>query len=240
MRWSDQAIILDVKPHGNQSGIISLLTPDHGRYMGLLHNIKSKKNRAFVSAGGLVEATWSARLEHQLGSLSLEPRRLFWSEFMHDPRRLDALLSSLSLLHIFLPERQTYPNIYHSLLSLFENFDQEFWIILYLRWEVQFLADIGFGLDLSQCALTGQIDDLRWVSPLTGRAANYVAGLPWKDKLLKLPTFLINHDAPYDHKDILDAFRLNTHFFQQALSDYHQQYLPSARERLVTYFTKNQ
>ncbi len=237
MRWVDQGIILDVKPHGNQSGIISLLTADYGRYMGLLHNIKSKKNRAFVMAGSFVQATWSARLEHQLGTFSLEPKRLFWSEFMHDPKRLDALLSSLSLLHIFLPERQAYGNIYHSLLSLFSHLDQDFWVILYLRWEIQFLADIGFGLDFSQCALTGKTEDLRWVSPRTGRAANYAAGLSWKDQLLKLPSFLIDHDAPYDHGDILDGFRLTTHFFQQALSDHHLQHLPAARERLVGYFT---
>lgn len=236
MRWNDQAIILDVKPHGDRSGIVSLLTSAHGRHMGLIHNIKSKKNRSFIAPGSFVEATWSARLEQQLGTFTLEPKRLFWSEFMRDPKRLDALLSSLSLLHIFLPERQAYTNIYHSLLSLLEHLDQDFWVVLYLRWEVQFLADVGFGLDLRQCALTGEKEALSWVSPLTGKAANYAAGLPWKDRLLKLPAFFVDHHASYDSSDILDGFRLTTHFFQQALADHHHQYLPAARTRLVTYF----
>ncbi len=234
MRWQDQGIILDVKPHGNQSGIVSLFTRQHGRHMGLLHNIKSKKNRAFVQPGCLVTVTWSARLEHQLGSLTLEPERLFWSEFMQDMRRLDGLLSSISLLHLFLPERQSYADMYHSLLSLLEHMHNEKWVMLYLRWELRLLADIGYGLDFSHCALTGSKNDLAWVSPLTGKAASYAAGLPWKDRLLRLPAFLMDYEVDYTKQDIIDGFRLTTYFFQQALHG-HKEHLPAARMRLMDY-----
>ncbi|MFV0430845.1 MAG: DNA repair protein RecO [Alphaproteobacteria bacterium] len=233
MRWVDDAIILRVKKTGENSATLSLLTHNHGRHMGLFSGIKNKKNKAFLQEASLVKATWKARLESQLGRFTLEPIKLYWPQYMQNPSHLDAMLSATALIHILLAEQQSSPLIYQSFLALLEHLDSPYWATLYIRWELQLLSDIGFGLDLSQCAITGGQENLKWVSPNTGKAANFEAGLAWKDKLLTLPQFLLNHQHTPDNKELLEGFHLTGHFLQKAL-DFHQKNLPDARERLIT------
>lgn len=233
MQWTSDAIILNVNKTSDNHANITLLTADYGRHLGLFSGIKNKRNKAFLQSGSLVSATWKARLEHQLGRFQLEPQTLYWAPLMDNNQRLNAMLSALSLIDILLPERQSYPHIFKSLLALLSHLDNEYWDILYLRWEMQLLSDIGFGLDISQCALTGNTQDLCWVSPLTGKAANFEAGLPWKDKLLPLPALFSSTKNRASQQEIREAFQLTGHFLQKAL-DFQNQRLPAARERLIT------
>src|SRR6266704_1161055 len=62
------------------------------------------------------------------------------------------------------------------------------------RFELRLLADLGFGLDLDRCAVSGEAVDLVYVSPKSGRAVSRVAGAPWQDKLLRLPPFLAEQE----------------------------------------------
>ncbi len=233
MEWSDDAIILNVRKTSDNHANVTLLTANYGRHLGLFSGIKNKRNKAFLQSGSFVKAIWKARLEHQLGRLQLEAQNLYWATFMDDNKRLNAMLSALSLIDSLLPERQAYPHIFKSLLALLSHLDNEYWDILYLRWEMQLLSDIGFGLDINQCALTGSCDDLRWVSPHTGKAANFDAGLPWKDKLLPLPALFSSTKNKATNQDIKDAFQLTGYFLQKAL-DFQNHKLPAARERLMT------
>ncbi len=232
MQWTDKAILLNVKKISDNHANITLLTSRYGRHLGLFSGTKNKKNKAFLQAGSLVKATWKARLEHQLGRLQLEPKTLYWAQFMDDNQSLNAMLSALSLIELLLPERQPYPHIFKSLLALLSHLNNEYRHILYLRWEMQFLSDIGFGLDLTQCALTGSNENLCWVSPFTGKAASFEAGLPWRDKLLPLPSLFFSTNYETDKQDILAGFQLTGHFLQKAL-DFQNQKLPTARERLT-------
>ncbi len=237
MQWTDDGIILSIKKISESSANITLLTANHGRHLGLFTGIKNKKNKAFLQQGSAVNAVWKARLENQLGRFQLEPQNLYWTHFLNNENGLNAMLSALSLVDQLLPERQSYPHIFTSLSALLAHLTAEYWPILYLRWEMKLLSDIGFGLDLSQCALTGTQEDLCWVSPLTGKAASYSAGLPWKDKLLPLPALFLSTQNTASHHDILCAFQLTGYFLQKAL-DFHGHHLPAARERLILPFFK--
>ncbi len=232
MQWTDEALILNIKKINDSHANITLLTATHGRHLGLYSGIKNKKNKAFLQAGSLVEATWKARLENQLGRFQLEPKILYWTHFMDDDLFLNAMLSALSLIDLLLPERQAYPHIFESVSALLAHLNKEYWYILYLRWEMQLLSDIGFGLDLTQCALTGSQENLCWVSPATGKAASLEAGLPWKDKLLPLPSLFFSAHNKATTQEILTAFQLTGYFLQKAL-DFQNQNLPAARERLT-------
>ncbi|MFV0322238.1 MAG: DNA repair protein RecO [Alphaproteobacteria bacterium] len=232
MRWVDDGVILNIKPTGENSATLSILTAQQGKYMGLFSGVKNKKNKAFLQIGSQVKATWQARLDNQLGRFTLEPQQLYWSQLMDNPVYLDSMVSALTLINQLLPERQSYPHIYQSLIGLLEHINSPYWAILYIRWEIQLLADIGFGLDLSQCALTGSTENLAWVSPNSGKAACYSAGLPWKEQLLPLPKFIISTNHIPTNKDLIDGFRLSGFFLQKSL-DFHQAILPAARERLI-------
>src|SRR5205807_2433934 len=76
------------------------------------------------------------------------------------------------------------------------------------------LAELGFGLDLARCAATGAVVNLEYVSPKSGRAVSRHAGAPWRDRLLRLPAFLLDEGnaQAVSPDDIVDGFAL-TGFF---------------------------
>ena len=109
----------------------------------------------------------------------------------------------------------------------------EMWPALYTRFELGLLSELGYGLDLSICAVTGAVDDLAWVSPRSGRAASKEAGDPFADKLLRLPPFLIDAERPVESGDIADAFALAGYFLERRIFDPQGQGVPDARRRLI-------
>ena len=62
---------------------------------------------------------------------------------------------------------------------------------LIVQFEMHLLNELGFGLELDACAVTGTHEELIYVSPKSGRAVSRQAGAPWRDKLLRLPAFLM-------------------------------------------------
>jgi DNA repair protein RecO (recombination protein O) len=107
------------------------------------------------------------------------------------------------------------------------------WPALYARFELGLLTALGYGLDLSRCAVTGEKGNLAWVSPRTGRAAAYEAGLPHADVLLRLPPFLVDADAELKSGDVADAFALTGYFLERRLFDQKGEGMPEARRRLI-------
>jgi DNA repair protein RecO (recombination protein O) len=106
---------------------------------------------------------------------------------------------------------------------------------LVVRFELMLLAELGFGLDLSECAATGLAEDLIYVSPKSGRAVSRSAGEPWRERLLRLPAFLsvgVLDDIP-SPEDIQAGFALTGYFFTRHVLEPRGQALPDARERFI-------
>ena len=190
MEWRDEGVILSVRRHGETSAIAEILTSVHGRCLGLVRGGRSRMQRPVLQAGNAVDAVWRARIEEQLGTFVLEPLELRAGAIMQEPFRL-AGLSTLSGLAGLLPEREPHQRVYEGLRIVLHAMEQdEVWPALLVRWEMGLLDELGFGLDLTQCAATGVKDNLVYVSPRSGKAVSRQAGEAYKDRLLRLPGFL--------------------------------------------------
>lgn len=236
MHWTDEGILLSVRSHGETAAIAEILTRQHGRHLGLVHGGRSRRLRPVLQIGNHVDVTWKARLAESLGHMSLELRRGFAAEAMEEPAAL-AALSSLTTLARELPERDPHANLYEVTLFVLGFLDdQTVWPALMVRWEIALLDELGFGLDLSQCAATGSNDALVYVSPRTGRAVSASAGEPYKDRLLALPQFLRperQHGATVTGDDIAAGFKLTGHFLSQRVFGPRGHEVPEVRSRMI-------
>ncbi|MGQ0457486.1 MAG: DNA repair protein RecO [Hyphomicrobium sp.] len=239
MQWSDEGVVLSVRPHGETAAVVELLTRAHGRHLGLVHGGRSRKLRPTLQIGNHVDAVWKARLAEQLGHVTFELRRGFAAEAMEDAAAL-AALSSITTLARVLPERDPHPNLYEITLFVlgFLN-DATVWPALIVRWELALLEELGFGLDLSQCAATGVNDQLIYVSPKTGRAVSESAGEPYRDKLLALPQFLTKQrSGAVTASDIRAGLALTAHFLEERVLNQRELTMPEARARMVAAIAK--
>ena len=190
MNWTDEGIVLSVRPHGETAAVAELFTRTHGRHLGLVHGGRARRIRPVLQIGNHVDVTWNARLAEHLGNMKVELRKGYAAAAMDDPAALTGLTSMCALTRL-LPERDPHSGLYEiSLFVLSFLDDVTVWPALMVRWELALLGELGFGLDLTTCAAGGDNDDLAYVSPRSGRAVSAAAGEPYKDKLLRLPEFL--------------------------------------------------
>lgn len=238
-RWEDQGIVLSVRGHGENGGIVSLLTEHNGRHAGYVRGIRSGKLRGVIEPGNLVDAHWQARVSDSLGSLTLEPVKSYGPLYMSDAKRLAALQSACALCDEALPEREGHPGLYYGLLALFDALALEIWPAAYVMWEIAFLKELGFSLELSRCAAGGDAADLMYVSPKTGRAVSREAGEAYKERLLPLPEFLKTHGAePEDEAaDIALGLQLTGYFLEHWAFTHHTRGVPEARLRFQARMT---
>jgi DNA repair protein RecO (recombination protein O) len=233
--WSSDAIALSARKFGENDAILDVFTPDKGRTSGLVYGGTGKTKRALLEPGTRLHVAWKSRNDEQLGFFeTLEPRARGPADLMDDPAALSALSATASLLLAATPERASCFGLYEATEILLDGLsDTPNWPALYIRWEMGLLSELGFGLDLTKCALTGSLDDLAWVSPKTGRAASREAGEPFADKLLVLPPFLLSGQNKPQSGDIADGFALTGHFIARELLDPIRKTMPEARARLI-------
>ena len=233
MDWSDEGIFLSAKPLGEANMVAELLTRAHGRHLGLVRGGRSRRMRPLLQPGNLLRATWRARLSEHLGGFTVELVEAHAARALDDAPALSAI-SSLAGLARLLPERDPHEGLYDAALHVLHAFDDAgAWPALLVCWELQLLGELGFGLDLSECAATGIDADLAYVSPRSGRAVSRDAGQPYCSKLLKLPAFLLDDTAPIGVGDIQAGFALTGHFLERDVLEPHGLVMPQARERLT-------
>jgi DNA repair protein RecO (recombination protein O) len=233
MDWRDTGFVLTARRHGENGLIAELLTAEHGRHAGLVRGGQSPKRRALLQPGNLVAASWRGRLPEHLGAYEIELLRPHAAALIDDPDRLAALSASAALIAVALPEHEPHGDVFQGFAALIESLDSApAWPQRYVVWECELLAALGFGLDLSACAVTGGNDDLAYVSPRTGRAVSRSAGEPYRDKLLALPAFL-GHEAEANGGDILAGLTLTGYFLHHHLLAPQSRALPEARARLA-------
>lgn len=235
MQWQDNAIILSTRKFGEGSAIVTLLASEHGVCKGMVRSISGKKNRAIYQTGNVVETTWKGRLSEQLGGFSSELSSAYSALVLQDNIRLLALCSACALIEKCLPEREPHPHLYaclHELLEAIAAGDD--WQSHYVRFELELLYELGFGLDFSMCAASGKTEDLVYVSPKSGRAVSRVEGAPYHDKMLPLPAFLLENDekTPVNASEIKNGLALTGFFLNKYVYLPHGWELPDVRARL--------
>ncbi len=239
MDWSDEGIFLSGKPLGEVNMIAEILTFEHGRHLGLVRGGRSRRIRPVLQPGNLVRVTWRARLSEHLGGFNVELMEAHGARALDDASAL-AAIGTLAGLVKLLPERDPHSELYATTLHLLRSFGEpDIWPALLVHWEFQLLAELGFGLDLSECAATGTLEELIYVSPRSGRAVSREAGAPYGDKLLALPAFLLDATAPLDPADIAAGFALTGFFLERDVLEPHGLRLPSARDRLLDLLARN-
>ncbi|MET0546338.1 MAG: DNA repair protein RecO [Caulobacterales bacterium] len=235
MEWTADGIILAARPFGEADALLELFTRDHGRHAGLVHGGASSKKRSHLQPGTLVKVTWRARLAEQLGHFyPIETLDAGAAASLGDRLSLSAVTAALSMVRTATPEHQQYPALYDVLRLILQATTQpDVWPALFVRWEAGLLAELGYGLDLSTCAATGQRDNLVYVSPRSGRAVSEAAGAPYHDKMLKLPAFLRDSSAPVGPGDVGAGFALTGFFLDRRLFAVSHKALPEARSRMI-------
>ena len=237
MEWTDAAIVLGVRKHGETSVIAELMTKQRGRFLGLVQGGRSRKMRPVLQPGNTVRATWRARLDEHLGQFKIEGEALRAAQLMENAHAIFALQTLASHLRL-LPERDAHQGLYDVFEIVLDNLSAaEIAAEMVVRFELALLEELGFGLDLSACAASGTRNNLLYVSPKSGRAVSAEAGQPWADKLLELPSFLLERDIARVEsaslEDISSGFKLTGFFFDRHIHGPRGILLPSERESLL-------
>ena len=233
MDWRDEGALLAVRRHGESAAIIEVFTATHGRHAGVVRGGASRKIAPLLQPGAQLDLAWHARLEDHIGSFTVEPLRSR-AGLLSDRLALAALNAVCALLHMALPVREPHPGLYGATVALLDRLGEgPDWMLVYLRWELTLLEDLGYGLDLSSCAVTGARDDLAFVSPKSGRAVSCGAAGDWADRLLPLPPCLLGQ-GPASPADVAAALRTTGHFLEHRLfPDLGTRPMPEARRRLA-------
>lgn len=232
MEWTDDAIVLGMRRHGEANAILEVMTREHGRHLGLVRGGAGSRLRPVLQPGNAVRATWRARLDEHLGHFVVEGMRLRGGAFMTAAHAAYGI-THLAALCRLLPERDPHEAVHAALEAVVDHLeDPAIAAMLVARFELAMLGELGFGLDLDQCASTGAIADLVYVSPKSGRAVSRSAGEPWHDRLLRLPAFL-REEGQAGPDDVAAAFALTGFFLVRYVLEPRGGTLPDARERFI-------
>jgi DNA repair protein RecO (recombination protein O) len=236
MQWSGEGLLIGVRRHGESSVIAEVMVASRGRTLGLIRGGRSTKLAATLQPGNTVQVSWRARLEEHLGTFAVELIDARAADLIADRIRLYACQLLCDHLRL-LPERDPHDRLLAlAVEALDDGKDRHALAVDLARFELTLLDELGFGLDLSACAVTGQTTDLTHVSPKTGRAVSREPAKPYCDRLLVLPQFLIS-DAGSDQQDLLHAFRLTGHFLAMHVWDPRQIDPPPVRDALIEALT---
>jgi DNA repair protein RecO (recombination protein O) len=232
MEWTDSAIVLSSRPHGESAAIADLFTREHGRHSGL---VRGNKARVLLQPGNGLMAQWRARLPEQLGSYALELAQARAGALMETREALGGLNAFTAVAAAALPEHQVHTPLFDAagiLLDAMAGEDFAHWGPLYVRWESGLLEALGFGLDLSTCAATGKADDLIYVSPRSGRAVSRDAGAAYAERMLALPGFLLGSQNVPDLAATRAGLKLTGYFLLERVLAPQGRQMPQARLKL--------
>lgn len=234
MQWTEDGVILGTRRHGETSAIVELFTETRGRHLGLVRGGRSKRSQVVLQPGNGVTATWRARLDEHLGLYAIEPREARAAALMESAHALYGFAVLAAHLRL-LPERDPHPALYRRFMGTLEALgDPLAGAAALARFELALLAELGFGLDLAQCAATGTRDDLAYVSPRSGRAVSRTAGAPYGERMLPLPPFLCDEAGGVPEAGTIgDAFVLTGHFLARHVHGPRNVPMPPERQRIV-------
>ena len=235
MHIETPAIVCALRTHAEHGAVVRLMTPDDGLRAAYVRGARGRRMRPVVVPGNQVQVRLRSRTDEQLAHAELE---LVHSRapLLSEPLPAAAIDWVTALTATALPEAQPYPRLYaalDALLALIEAAPSALgWASLLVRYELLVLAELGFGLDLDRCAVTGSNDDLVAVSPRSGRAVSATEAEPYSGKLLPLPKF-VREGGAATWPEIRDGLELSGHFLIRDVLTGRTVGLAEARSRLV-------
>lgn len=234
MHWRDRGILLSSRNHGETSAILEVFTSVHGRHAGVLRGGMSRRYRPILQPGTEIVVEWRARLPEHIGAYRIEPARSRPAALMADRMALAALSSLCAVLSMSLPEREPNPQCYGRTVRLLDALESSpDWLGDYLMWEFALLGEIGFGLDLERCVVTGTTGDLVYVSPKSGCAVSRRGAGKWADRMLPLPPCFLGKGNG-DIGEVSDGLRTVGHFLRLGImKGGRSASLPQARMRFA-------
>jgi DNA repair protein RecO (recombination protein O) len=245
MEWHDEGIVLSARPHGENAAVVTLLTASHGRHAGLVPGGQGRTAKPMLQPGNRVQAQWRARVIDQLGTYTLDLLGAQAALWLDAPEIIATIASACAVTEASLPERQPMPGVYAGLATLFALQDADLWAPVYIKYEMNLLQALGYGLDLTQCAVGGEAENLAYISPRTGRAVSREAGMPYHDKLFPLPAFLLGL-GEWQAEHIVQGLEMTGHFLSRHVfaNPYSRNLiprdgdLPQSRQRLLDFYRK--
>ncbi len=235
MRIEAPAIVCALRTHGEHGAVVRLMTEAHGLQAAYVRGARGKRMRPVLIAGNLVAAVLSARTDTQLPQATVELTHSR-APLLGEPLPAAAIEWATALTATALPEAQPYPRLYSALDALLAAIEAapsaSGWGAALVRFELLLLAELGFGLDLESCAVTGSTDNLVAVSPRSGRAVSAAEAEPYAGKLLPLPRF-VREGGQASWSDIAQGLDLTGHFLMRDLLTQKSAVLGEARARLV-------
>ena len=236
MNWQDIGIVLNTRKFNDSSMIMKVLTEENGIYSGLVRVQKNKGGFGVNLTGNKLNLSWRARLSEHLGFFNTELNKSRANLIMNNPLYLAGINLICSHLDLY-PEREPCNLIYNEFDTLIENFsNNNNWIKEIVIFEFNYLDHLGYGIDLTECAVSGKKDSLEWVSPKSGRAVNSEAGKKWSKKLLKLPKFLLKNETIIKNNDeIIDGLNLTGYFLNKLVYSDLNKNLPSSRKKIIDF-----
>jgi DNA repair protein RecO (recombination protein O) len=239
MQWTDDAIVLGIRRHGEANAIAELFTREHGRHLGLVRGGFGSRLKPVLQPGNSVRAVWRARLDEHLGTYTVEPVKTRTASMFATGHALFGVTHLASLARL-LPERDPHAVVYDDLEVILDRIDDTQSIAPQVaRFEMQMLSELGFGLDLTSCAATGMTGELIYVSPKSGRAVSREGGAAWADKLFRLPAFLQNSEVAPAPEDVTDAFALSGYFLSRLVLEPRGLALSDARAHLIAAISRS-
>ena len=220
MQFTDEAIILSSRKFGERDLICQFFTRTRGIYGGFVKAGQSRKKIASYEVGNVVQVNWKARLDDQLGTAEVEVTNAIGGHIISEMKRLMAVLSASVLLRRTLAERDPHEVLYEEFLEFLQD---DNWQHAYVKFELALLRELGFGLDLSQCAVTGRKDNLIYISPSSGRAVTAEGAIGYEDRLLSLPCF---------NTQLSESLGVTEFFLMRNVFAPHNWALPEERARL--------
>ncbi|MEM6535855.1 MAG: DNA repair protein RecO [Pseudomonadota bacterium] len=236
MQWRDEGLVLGGRRFGESGLILDVLTATRGRQSGLVYGGASRRKRPQYETGNTLQLAWTGRLEEQLGRFEVaELQTSRAAHYLDSPLALAAIAGITALLRGAVDEGDMAGSaLYQPTALVLDSLGEpDIWPALYARWELGLLSALGFGLDLDVCALSGANDGLTHVSPKTGRAVQGSEAGEYVDRLLVLPTFLIDGQVAPSAEDVRDGLALTGHFLASRLFSAVHRGLPVERGRLV-------
>jgi DNA repair protein RecO (recombination protein O) len=242
MDWTDEGIVLGTRRHGESNAILEVMTRAHGRHLGLVRGGAGTRMRPVLQPGNVVRVTWRARLDEHLGHYVVEGVRLRAGELMIAAHAAFGV-THLAALCRLLPERDPHELVHDTLAEILDHLDDRMLAAaLIAQFELQMLGEFGFGLDLDQCAATGETAELVYVSPKSGRAVSRAAGEPWQDRMLRLPAFLRGEQDVREPESgaLSDAFALTGFFLERHVFEPRGIAMHDSRARFIAAVLREQ
>ena len=229
--WEAPAVVLAARPYGEGDALVTVLTEAQGAHRGLAKGGGSRGQASLWQPGNLVQARWVARLTDQLGAFSAELVHPGAALAMDDALALAVLSAACAVAEGALPEREPHPLVFAGLVRMIAGLSGPGVVADFVRWEAGLLAELGYGLDFSSCAVTGETAGLAYVSPRTGRAVAAAAAGVWRERLLALPAFL-TEGGEGEPGAWGDGLRLTGHFLARDAFGHQHRPVPPARHML--------